>query len=116
MKTLLFFILAAMLAAVPMATLAINLPSPPAIGGAGAGSDVWEYFRTAVVVIAGVVLVGIVVWYVVSGGGGLMSALKKARERGEWGEFFTYFVAMLTVGIVLFFLVYFANEEYLKVI
>ena len=101
---------------IPEIAGAITLPSPPTIGGAGGSSNIWEYIKTSIVVIAGVVLVGLIVVYVVSGGGGLLRALSKARERGEWGEFFTYFTSLIIVGVVLFFLVYFANEEYLKLV
>ena len=98
-----------------MAAGAITLPTPPSVGG-GSTTDVWDYLVTAVKTIAGVILVALFVWFVFSGGGGLMGSLAQAKESGKWGNFFIYLGSMLLVGVILLFLVYYANEEFLQLI
>ena len=114
-KTSILLFLLILMLMLPMVVWSITLPSPPSIGG-GSTSDVWDYLVTAIKTIAGVVLVALVVWFVFSGGGGLMSALSKSKESGRWGDFFIYLGSMLLVGIILLFLVYYANEEFLQLI
>ena len=95
---------------------AVNLPAPPVIEGAGGGSDIWEYVKAAVAAIAGVVLIGLAVAFAVYAGGGLLSSIEEARKKGEWGRFFMFLIALMISGVLIFFLVYYANENYLKLI
>ena len=113
--TLLLFLLIIIFMLLPAVAWSITLPSPPAIGG-GSTSDVWDYFVTTLKTILGVVLVALIVGFVLTGGSGLMGALSKAKETGRWGDFFIYLGAMLFVGIILLFFVYYANEEFLQLI
>ncbi len=113
--TILLFLLIILFMLLPVVAWSITIPSPPAIGGAST-SNVWDYAVTAFKAILGVVLVSLVVWFVFSGGGNLMGALAKAKEDGKWGNFFVYLGAMLLVGIIVLFLVYYANEEFLQLI
>lgn len=92
---------------------AIALPAPPTIGAATSSSDIWLYIKTAITTIAGVILALLFVYFVFSSGGGLLQSLKQAREKGEWGSFFTYLGSMLVVAVIILFLVYFANSEFL---
>ena len=113
--TLLLFLLVLIFMLLPVVAWSITIPSPPAIGG-GSTSDVWDYLVTAIKTFAGVILVILIVWFVFSGGGNLMGALSQAKETGKWGNFFVYLGSMLLVGIILLFLVYYANEEFLQLI
>lgn len=107
---------AALLVLLPGITGAVNLPAPPTIEGAGSGSDIWEYIKAAVVAIAGVVLIGLAVAFAIYAGGGLLSSIEEARKKGEWGRFFMFLIALVISGMLIFFLVYYANENYLKLI
>ena len=110
------FIFVLILCLIPCFAYAINLPAPPSIGGVGKTADIWQYTKTSIVTIAGVILALLFVYFVFSGGGGLLQSLKQARERGEWGGFFTYLVSMIVVAIIILFLVYFANNQFLRLI
>lgn len=93
---------------------ALNLPAPPSIGDVSGTTDVWAYSKTAIVTFAGVILALLFVYFVFSSGGGLLTSLKDARQRGEWGGFFTYLGSMLVVAVIILFLIFFANDQFLK--
>ena len=79
-----------------------QLPTPPSFGGSS-GDDFWEYFRNALIAIFTVAAVALLIMAVLGAGGGLLSALKKGREQGEWGHFAVTVIATILVLVLIIF-------------
>ena len=79
-----------------------QLPTPPSFGG-GSGDDFWDYFRNALIAIFTVAAVALLIMAVLGAGGGLLNALKKGREQGEWGHFAITVIATILVLVLIIF-------------
>jgi len=79
-----------------------QLPTPPNFGG-GSSGDFWEYFRNALIAIFTVAAVALLIMAVLGAGGGLLNALKKGREQGEWGHFAITVIATILVLVLIIF-------------
>ena len=79
-----------------------QLPTPPNFGG-GSSGDFWDYFRNALIAIFTVATVALLIMSVLGAGGGLLNALKKGREQGEWGHFAITVIATVLVLVLIIF-------------
>lgn len=79
-----------------------QLPTPPSFGG-GSSGDFWDYFRNALIAIFTVAAVALLIMAVLGAGGGLLNALKKGREQGEWGHFAITVIATILVLVLIIF-------------
>ena len=79
-----------------------QLPTPPSFGGSSSG-DFWDYFRNALIAIFTVAAVSMLIIAVLGASGGLLNALKKGREQGEWGHFAVTVIATILVLVLIIF-------------
>ena len=79
-----------------------QLPTPPSFGG-GSSGDFWDYFRNALIAIFTVAAVAMLIIAVLGASGGLLNALKKGREQGEWGHFAVTVIATILVLVLIIF-------------
>ena len=79
-----------------------QLPTPPSFGG-GSSGDFWDYFRNALIAIFTVAAVAMLIIAVLGASGGLLNALKKGREQGEWGHFAVTVIATSLVLVLIIF-------------
>ena len=101
-KSLIKSIIAIILIALVYSVAQAQLPTPPSFGGSSS-SDFWEYFRNALIAIFTVAAVALLIMAVLGAGGGLLNALKKGREQGEWGHFAITVIATILVLVLIIF-------------
>ena len=81
-----------------------GLPAPPKITGADAdAASPTKYLIGVISYIITIAFVILALFAIVSFGGGLISELNTARERGQWGKFGIYAGCGLLVIVVVLF-------------
>lgn len=102
LATCLFICAAALLTADVWAQT--TLPKAPTVGGTAATtSDPVGYMVAAIRYLIVIAFVLIVLFAMGSFGGGLVSELNQARQRGEWGRFSIYVGGGLLVLLIVLF-------------